>query len=77
MVCMDKIKREQTSELIVLLGDGGEHLGVPFYTPRKRGCATGLFAHLQWHCCGRIPGQWSDETSSLVIVRRMQMEGGA
>jgi hypothetical protein len=36
MVCTDKLKREQVSELIVLLGGGGEHLRVPFYTPRKR-----------------------------------------
>jgi hypothetical protein len=41
-------------ELSVLLGGGGEHLGVPFYRPRKRDCATGLFACLQWRCCGRM-----------------------
>ena len=68
---------DRVCELSVLLGGGGEHLGVPFYRLRKWGCATGLLARLQWHCCGRMLGRWSDETAFLVIERGMQMDGGA
>jgi hypothetical protein len=64
------------SELSVLLGGGGEHLGVPSYRLGKSGYAIGLLARLKWHCCGQIIGRWSDEIASLVIIRGMQMDGG-
>jgi hypothetical protein len=66
---------EQVSELSVLLGGGGEHLGLPFYRPRKRGYATSLLTCLQLRCCGRMVEWWSDDTASLVIVPGMQMDG--
>jgi hypothetical protein len=66
---------KRVSKLSVLLGGGGEHLSVPFYKLGKRRYATGMLTRLQWRCCGRMLGRWSNETTSLVIVPGMQMDG--